>query len=157
MKKIVRIAKLQFVGGGVKPGPALASVGVNIGEFCNQFNRATENRKGDIVPVVLTVYNDRSFEFVTKTTPTAVLVKKYAKIEKGSGNSKKDSVGALTMTQVEEIAKHKLLELNTDNLAQAVKIILGTMKQMGVEIKANETSNTPPNNDLKNSENATKK
>lgn len=135
MKKVVRIAKLQFLGGQARPRPALASVGVNIGEFCNQFNKATEKRQGDVVPVVITVYSDRSFAFILKTTPVAVLIKKYAQIEKGAKNAKNDVVGSLSSDQVEEIAKYKLIDLNTDDIKQAIKIVLGTMKQMGVKLQ----------------------
>lgn len=140
MKKVVRVAKLQFLGGGAKPGPALASIGVNIMNFCNQFNQATKEQKGETVPVVVTVYNDKSFTFVIKTTPTAVLLKKYAKIEKGAKKSDSEKVGKLTKKQVIEIANYKLPDLNTDNLDQAVKIILGTMKQMGIELVEEATS-----------------
>ncbi len=134
MKKIVRIAKLQFVGNSAKPGPALASVGVNIMDFCNKFNQATVNQKGVVTPVVITVFNDKSFEFVIKTTPTAVLIKEKAKITKGSKSGKKEKAGTLSLSQVKEIAQYKMVDLNTDNLQQAVKIVLGTMKQMGVQL-----------------------
>lgn len=135
MKKITRIAKLQFLGGEAKPGPTLASIGVNIMQFCQQFNAATINDKDKIVPVIVTVYNDKSFTFKIKTTPTSFLIKQALGIEKASKNAKKDKAGTLTKKQVETIAAYKMPDLNTDQLAKAVKIVLGTMKQMGVELK----------------------
>ena len=145
MKKVVRVAKLQFPGNGAKPGPALASIGVNIMDFCNQFNKATINQKNEIVPVVITVYDDKTFTFVLKTTPTAVLIKKYAQVNKGAQKSGKETVGKLTMEQVIEIAKYKLPDLNTEDINQGVKIILGTMKQMGIELVESTTTSAKSN------------
>lgn len=134
MKKIVRVAKLQFSGGAAKPGPALASIGVNIMDFCNQFNKATTDQKGEVVPVTVTVYDDKTFTFVIKTTPTAVLLKKYAQITKGAQKSGSEKVATLTRKQVTEVAQQKLPDLNTDSIDKAVKIVLGTMKQMGIKL-----------------------
>lgn len=140
MKRIVRIAKLRFLGGEAKPGPDLASIGVNIMNFCNQFNKTTIDQKGEVVPVEVTVFNDKTFTFILKTKPTAVLLKKAAKIDKGAVKSGKQTVGNLTLQQVTEIAKYKLPDLNTDNLQQAIKIILGTMKQMGLKLIESQPS-----------------
>ena len=138
-KKIKTVIKLQIPAGQANPappvGPALGQHGLQIQDFCTKFNEASKDRMGDIVPVEITVYEDRSFDFIMKTPPAAELIKKYAKIKGGSGKPNLEKVGSLTKAQVKEIAEIKLPDLNTDNLEQAMKIIEGTARQMGVEIK----------------------
>ena len=138
-KKEVAKIKLQIPAGAANPsppvGPALGQHGLNIMGFCKEFNARTQDQKGMIIPVVITVYADRSFTFITKTPPAAVLIMKAAKIEKGSGEPNRNKVGSLTMAQVEEIAKLKLPDLNAATLESAVKSIAGTSRSMGIEIK----------------------
>lgn len=138
-KKEVAKIKLQIPAGAANPsppvGPALGQHGLNIMGFCKEFNARTQDQKGMIIPVVITVYADRSFTFITKTPPAAVLIMKAAKIEKGSGEPNRNKVGSLTMAQVEEIAKLKLPDLNAATLESAVKSIAGTAHSMGIEIK----------------------
>lgn len=133
-KKITKIAKLQFMGGGAKPGPALASAGINMPQFCTAFNDATKDRKGEIVPVVITAYEDKSFEFVVKTTPAAALLKKAAGISKASANAKQIS-GTITTAQLREIAEYKMPDLNANDVEAAMKIVAGTARNMGIAIK----------------------
>jgi large subunit ribosomal protein L11 len=138
MKKITAMVKLQVPGGLANPsppvGPALGQHGVNIMEFCKAFNAKTQNQKGTIIPVVITVYADRSFTFVTKTPPAAVLLKKAAKIEKGSGEPNRNKVGKVTRAQVREIAETKLPDLNTDSLESAMRTIEGAARSMGLDV-----------------------
>lgn len=138
-KKVQALIKLQCPAGKANPsppvGPALGQHGVNIMEFCKAFNAKTQKDAGLIIPVVITVYQDRSFTFITKTPPAAVLLKKAAKLAKGSGTPNKNKVGSVTKAQVEEIAKTKMPDLNAMDLAAATKIIEGTARSMGVEIK----------------------
>jgi len=137
-KPIKAVVKLQIPAGQATPappvGPALGQHGVNIMEFCKSFNAATKGKEGDIIPVVLTIYEDRSFKYQLKTPPTAALLKKVANIVKGSGVPNKEKVGKVTRKQVEEIAKIKLPDLNTEDLAQAVKIVEGCARSMGIDI-----------------------
>ncbi len=137
-KQIKAIVKLQIPAGQATPappvGPALGQHGVNIMEFCKSFNAATKGKEGDIIPVVLTVYDDRSFKYELKTPPTAVLLKKAANVVKGSGVPNKEKIGKLTRKQIEEIAKIKLPDLNTDDIEKAIKIVEGCAKSMGIEI-----------------------
>lgn len=137
-KKVLAMIKLQVEAGKANPsppiGPALGQHGVNIMDFCKAFNARTANDEGMIIPVVITVYQDRSFTFVTKTPPAAVLLKKAAKIAKGAGDPKRDRVGSVTRRQVEEIAKMKMTDLNANDLDAACKIIAGTARSMGIEI-----------------------
>lgn len=138
-KKITDYIKLQVPAGKANPAPpigtALGPKGVNIMEFCKQFNAKTANL-GDIkIPVVITVYADRSFTFITKTPPAADLLKKALKLEKGSGKPNREKIGTVTRAQIEEIAKTKLPDLNTSNLEAAMRTIEGTAKSMGLEIK----------------------
>ena len=138
-KKVTAMIKLQVSAGKANPAPpigtALGPQGVNIMEFCKQFNAKTANM-GDIkIPVVITVYADRSFTFITKTPPVADLVKKAIKLDKGSGKPNRDKVGTISREQIEEIAKTKLPDLNTTNLEAAIRTVEGTVKSMGVEIK----------------------
>lgn len=137
-KKVITQIKLQVEAGKANPsppiGPALGQHGVNIMDFCKAFNARTTNDEGMIIPVVITVYQDRSFTFITKTPPAAVLLKKAAKIAKGAGDPKRDRVGKVTQKQVEEIAKMKMVDLNANDLDAASKIIKGTARSMGIEI-----------------------
>ena len=138
-KKEVAKIKLQIPAGAANPsppvGPALGQHGLNIMGFCKEFNARTQDQKGMIIPVVITVYADRSFSFITKTPPAAVLIMKAAKLEKGSGEPNRNKVGSLSMAQVEEIAKVKLPDLNASTLESAVKSIAGTAHSMGIDIK----------------------
>lgn len=137
-KKVVAQVKLQVSAGKANPsppiGPALGQHGVNIMEFCKAFNARTQNEVGMIIPVVITIYQDRSFTFITKTPPASILIKKAAKLEKGSSNPLRNKVGKLTVQQVEEIAKLKLPDLNTTDIDAAFRIIAGTARSMGIEV-----------------------
>ncbi len=137
-KKVVAQVKLQVSAGKANPsppiGPALGQHGVNIMEFCKAFNARTQNEVGMIIPVVITIYQDRSFTFITKTPPASILVKKAAKLEKGSSNPLRNKVGKITTQQVEEIAKLKLPDLNTTDMDAAFRIIAGTARSMGIEV-----------------------
>ena len=138
-KKIVAKVKLQIPAGAANPsppvGPALGQHGLNIMGFCKEFNARTASKKGMIIPVIITCYADRSFTFITKTPPAAVLIMKAAKIEKASGVPNRTKVGSITMAQVEEIAKTKMPDLNAASLEAAVKTIMGTARSMGVDVK----------------------
>jgi large subunit ribosomal protein L11 len=138
-KKVLTLIKLQVPGGAANPappvGPALGQHGVNIMEFCKAFNAQTQDQNGRIIPVEITVFEDRSFTFITKTPPAAVLIKEAAGIQKGSGEPNREKVGALTMDQVRQIAETKLQDLNANDVDQAAKIIAGTARSMGVEVK----------------------
>jgi large subunit ribosomal protein L11 len=138
-KKIKTKIKLQIVGGQANPappvGPALGQHGLNIAEFCKQFNDKTKDKMGDIVPVEITVYEDRSYDFILKTSPASELIKKAANIKKGSGKPLTEKVGSINQTQLEEIAKAKMADLSANDIEAAKKIIAGTARQMGVEIK----------------------
>lgn len=134
-KKIARIAKLELEGGAAKPGPELASVGINMGPFIQEFNAATQDRRGDIVPTVITAYEDRSFEFITKTTPAAVLLKKAAGIAKGSSNAKLNKVATISKDKAVEIATYKLPDLSANDVDAALRIIEGTARNMGITIE----------------------
>jgi len=137
-KKIMALIKLQVEAGKANPsppiGPALGQHGVNIMDFCKAFNARTANDEGMIIPVVITVYQDRSFSFITKTPPAAVLLKKAAQIAKGADDPKRNKVGEVTRAQVEEIAKLKMVDLNANDLSAACKIIEGTARSMGIQI-----------------------
>ena len=138
-KKILTKIKLQIRGGQANPappvGPALGQHGLNIGEFCSKFNDATRDHMGDVIPVEITVYADRTYTFILKTPPAGELIKKYAKIPKGSGSPLVQKVGQLTDAQLTEIAKIKMPDLNTKDIEAAKRIIAGSARQMGVEIK----------------------
>ena len=137
-KKVVGKIKLQIEAGKANPsppvGPALGQHGVNIMDFCKQFNAKTESQAGYIIPVVIDVYEDRSFSFVTKSPPAPVLIKKNLNLPKGSAVPNKDKVGQITEAQLEEIAKVKMEDLNATNLESAVKMIKGTARSMGVTV-----------------------
>lgn len=138
MKKVAKVAKLQFMAGGAKPGPALASVGINMPQFCSAFNDATKDRAGDIVPVVITAYEDKSFDFVLKTTPASVLLLKAAGIQKGSGTPNTVKAGKISVDKVREIAEYKMPDLNANSVEAAMKIIAGTAKNMGITVEGME-------------------
>ena len=134
-KKITKISKLQFPAGGAKPGPALAAAGINMPQFCTAFNDQTKDRKGDIVPVIITAYEDKSFEFVLKTTPAAVLLKKAAGIQKASGTPNTVKAGKITQAQLKEIAEYKMPDLNAATIEAATSMIEGTAKSMGIVVE----------------------
>jgi large subunit ribosomal protein L11 len=138
-KKILAVIKLQCPAGAANPsppvGPALGQHGVNIMEFCKQFNAQTQGQEGLIIPVVITVYADRSFTFVLKTPPASILLKRAAKVAKGAADPKREKVGTVTLAQVREIAQVKLPDLNCYDLDAAVKIVAGTARSMGIAIE----------------------
>ena len=137
-KKITGYVKLQIPAGEATPappvGPALGQQGVNIMDFCKNFNARTASQKGLIIPVVITVYADRSYTFITKTPPASILLLKAAGIAKGSGTPNKEKVGKVTKSQVEEIAKTKLPDLNAADLPAAIRVVEGTARSMGIEV-----------------------
>jgi len=137
-KKVKAIVKLQLPAGKATPappvGPALGQHGVNIMEFCKAFNAKTQGQEGMIIPVVVTIFADRSFTFVTKTPPASILLKRAAQIAKGSGQPNREKVGRVTRSQVVEIARTKLPDLNTEDLEAAVRSVEGTAKSMGLEV-----------------------
>lgn len=137
-KKVVAMVKLQIPAGQANPsppvGPALGPHGVNIMEFCKAFNARTQGQEGMIIPVVITIFSDRSFTFITKTPPASVLLKKAAKIVKGSGEPGRTKVGKVTKEQIREIAQIKMKDLNTMDLEAAIRTIEGTARSMGIEI-----------------------
>ena len=139
-KKVITLIKLQIPGGQANPappvGPALGQHGVNIMEFCKAFNARTQQDAGTIIPVEITVYEDRSFDFITKTPPAAVLIREALRIDKGSGEPNREKVGRLTRDQIRNIAETKLEDLNARDVDQAMRIIEGTARSMGVETPA---------------------
>lgn len=138
-KKVIKMVKLQIAAGKATPAPpvgtALGPHGVNIMEFCKAFNAKTANQEGLIIPAVVTIYADRTLSFITKTPPAAVLLKRAAKIAKGSGEPNRTKVGKVTSSQIEEIAKTKMPDLNCGDLEAAVRIVSGTARSMGLEIQ----------------------
>ena len=138
-KQVASKVKLQIQAGKATPAPPVGTVlgpkGINLQEFCTKYNDATRDKMGDILPVEITIYDDRSFDFVVKTPPAAFLIKKAAKVKAGSAKGKKEIVGSLTKEQVKEIAETKLPDLNANTLEDAIKIIEGTAINMGIEIK----------------------
>ena len=137
-KKVTHVVKLQIQAGKANPappvGPALGPTGINIMQFCKDFNAKTAKDAGMVFPVILTVYADKSFDYVLKTPPAAVLLKQAAKIEKGSGKPNREKVGKVTLAQVEEIANIKMKDLNASSLETAVSMIKGTARSMGIEV-----------------------
>jgi large subunit ribosomal protein L11 len=137
-KKVTGLIKLQITAGQANPappvGPALGQHGVNIMEFCKAYNAATEAQRGQVIPVEITVYEDRSFDFVLKTPPAAKLIMKAAGVDKGSGVPQKDKVGSISRAQVKEIAEVKMPDLNANDVDAAMKIIEGTARQMGITV-----------------------
>jgi large subunit ribosomal protein L11 len=138
-KKVVGQIKLQIPGGQATPappvGPALGQAGLNIMDFCKAFNARTQADSGTIIPVVITVFADHTYSFITKTPPAAVLLKKAANLEKGSGEPNRDKVGTVTRAQVEQIANTKMPDLNAANLEAAMRIVEGTARSMGIEVE----------------------
>jgi large subunit ribosomal protein L11 len=138
-KKVVGEIKLQLPGGQATPappvGPALGQHGLNIMDFCKAFNARTQKQQGIIIPVVITVFSDRTYSFITKTPPASFLLRQAAGIDKGSGEPNRQKAGKVTMAQVEEIANTKMPDLNAGSLDAAVQIILGTARSMGIEVK----------------------
>ena len=139
MKKITGFIKLQIPAGSANPappvGPALGQKGVNIMEFCKQFNARTQAQSGLIIPVVITVFSDKSFTFITKTPPAAVLLAKAAKVEKGSAESNRNKVGSVTKAQVREIATLKMADLNANDVDAAMSMVAGTARSMGITVE----------------------
>jgi large subunit ribosomal protein L11 len=139
MKKITGYIKLQIPAGQANPappiGPALGQKGVNIMEFCKQFNAKTQDKQGLIIPVVITVFSDKSFTFITKTPPAAVLLLKAAKLEKGSGEPNRTKVGKVTKKQVKEIAEMKMPDLNANDIEAAMAMVAGTARSMGITVE----------------------
>ena len=138
-KEVVKKIKLAIQAGRATPAPPVGTVlgpaGINLQEFCTKYNDATKDKMGDVLPVEISIYDDRSFDFIIKTPPTAFLIKKYAKINKGSVKGKNEMVGHLTKDQIREIAEIKLPDLNAYDVDAAIKIVEGTALNMGVEIK----------------------
>lgn len=132
-KKVVKVLKMELPGGEARPGPKLASAGVVMNKFCTDFNAKTADRKGQVVPVIITAYEDKSYDFVVKTSPVANLILKAAGLQKGSGNPKK-IVGHITDAQCEEIAKYKMPDLNANDIAAAKKVVEGSARQMGITV-----------------------
>ena len=139
-KKVAGLIKLQIQAGAANPappiGPALGQHGVNIMEFCKAYNAATESQRGNVIPVEITVYEDRSFTFVTKTPPAAELIKKAAGVAKGSATPNTDRVGSLSREQIREIAQTKMADLNANDIEAAARIIAGTARSMGIDVEA---------------------
>lgn len=133
-KKVAKVCKLNFMAGQAKPGPALASAGINMPQFCTQFNDQTKDRMGEVVPVIITAYEDKSFNFVLKTTPAAFLLKKAAGVQKGSGTPNTKKAGTITKAKLQEIAEYKMPDLNANDVEAAMRIIAGTARQMGIEV-----------------------
>ena len=138
-KKILKKLKLQIPAGKATPappiGPALGQAGINIGDFVNKFNTATKDSMGDVLPVVITVYEDRSYDFILKTPPTASMILKAIGAEKGSGKPNTNKIGTLTKAQVKEIAQKKLVDMNANDIEAAMKMVEGAARSMGVDVK----------------------
>jgi large subunit ribosomal protein L11 len=137
-KKVVAMVKLQLPAGQATPsppvGPALGQHGVNIMEFCKAYNERTKSQEGSVIPVIITIFSDRSFTFITKTPPVTYLLKKAVKLAKGANAPKKETVGTITKSQVQEIAQLKMVDLNARDLAGAMRIVEGSAKSMGLEV-----------------------
>lgn len=134
-KRIAKVMKIEFMAMQAKPGPGLAAAGINMPDFCNQFNDKTKERAGEVVPVVITIYEDKSFDYALKTTPAAIMLKKIAGISKGSGSAKTNKVATITKAQLQEVAEYKMPDLNANDIEAAMKIVAGTAKNMGIEIE----------------------
>ena len=134
-KKVAKVVKLEIIGGQAKPGSALASAGINMPKFCTEFNAKTQDRAGKVVPVIITAFEDKSFEFVIKTTPAAILIKEAAGIKSGSSVPNKNKVATISADKVGEIAEYKIPDLNANDVEAAMRIIEGTARQMGVVVE----------------------
>ncbi len=141
-KEAIKKIKLQIPAGKATPAPPVGTVlgpaGINLQEFCTKYNDATRDKMGDILPVEISIYDDRSFDFIIKTPPTSFLLKKYAKITKGAVNGSKETVATLTQAQLKEIAEIKLPDLNAYTVEEAMKIVAGTAKNMGIAVEGQE-------------------
>ena len=133
-KKIAKVVKMELPGGEAKPGPKLASAGIVMPKFCTDFNAKTADRRGEIVPVIITAYEDKSFDYVIKTAPVAGLLLKAAGVKKGAANPKTTVVGTITTAQLKEIAEYKLPDLNANDIEGAMKIVAGSARNMGIKI-----------------------
>ncbi len=133
-KKIAKVVKLELPGGEAKPGPKLATAGIVMPKFCTDFNAKTADRKGEVVPVIITAYEDKSFDFVIKTSPVAGLLLKAAGIKKGSANSKTTKVGKVSKEELRKIAEYKMPDLNCNDVEAAMKVVAGQARNMGIEI-----------------------
>lgn len=133
-KKIAKVVKMELPGGEAKPGPKLASAGVVMPKFCTEFNAKTADRKGEVVPVIITAYEDKSFDMAIKTSPVTGLLLKVAGISKGSANSKTTTVGSVTKEQIKKIAEYKMPDLNANDIEAAMKIIEGSARNMGIKV-----------------------
>ena len=134
MKKIAKVVKMELPGGESKPGPKLASAGVNMGKFCTDFNAKTADRRGEIVTVIITAFEDKSYDFVIKTSPVSSLILKAAGLKKGSATGSKTKVGTITKAQLRQIAEYKLPDLNCGDVETAMKIVEGSANNMGIFI-----------------------
>lgn len=149
-KEIKRIAKIQLIGGQAKPGPALASIGINMADFTKQFNDATKERNGEVVPCIITAYSDKSFTFITKTSPASVMLKNAAKIETAAKNSLTETVATISREKALEIAKYKMPDLNSYDPEAALRMIAGTAKNMGIKIEGVDLSPNKTKKEKKN-------
>ena len=139
-KIVIRIAKLQLKGGSAKPGAELASLGINMMSFCKEFNAKTsKDQKGEVVPIVMTIYNDKSFTFILKKMPVTNLIFKYANIKKGSDMPNKNKIGTISEEIIKKIAEYKMEDFNTVKIESAIKIVSGTAKSLGLEIESEAT------------------
>lgn len=134
-KKIAKVVKMELPGGEAKPGPKLASAGVNMAKFCTDFNAKTADRRGEVVPVLITAYEDKSYDFVIKTSPAAGLILKAAGLQKGNAFGRKTVIGSITRDQLRQIAEYKLPDLNSNDIEAAMKVIEGTANNMGIVVK----------------------
>ena len=134
-KKVAKVCKLEIMAGQAKPGSALASAGINMPKFCQEFNDKTRDRAGDIVPVIITAYEDKSFDFVIKTSPVTNMIKKACNIKSGSSNPNKTKVAKLSKEDVRKIAEYKMPDLNANDIDAAMKIVAGSARSMGVEVE----------------------
>ena len=135
-KKIAKVVKMELPGGEAKPGPKLAAAGVNMAKFCTDFNAKTADRRGEVVPVLITAYEDKSYDFVIKTSPVAGLLLKAAGIQKGSATGRKGVVGHISQAQLRQIAEYKLPDLNCLDVEAAMKVVEGTARNMGIVVDA---------------------
>ena len=134
MKKIAKVVKMELPGGDAKPGPKLAGAGINMAKFCTEFNAKTADRKGSIVPVLITAYEDKSFDYVIKTSPVAELLKQAAGISKGSATGRKTKIATITRAKLREIAEYKLPDLNCNDVEAAMKVVEGSANNMGIVV-----------------------